>query len=287
MSGRRIAAIGVFDGVHTGHRYLLEQLKSAGNRDGLQPLAVSFTVPPAYIIDLAKAPAMLCTATERRARLELMGIEVLMLSFEQVRRLTAEQFLAMLHSRYAVDVLLAGYDTRFGSDRLVGRELAAAGDRAGVRVVHALEFSGTKVSSTLVRKALSEGDVSGAAELLGRNYTLGGVVATGQQIGRTIGFPTANVVAPAHVAVPGDGVYAARCLGRPAVVNIGRRPTVEANGERTIEVHILGFEGDLYGREIDVEFVVRLRGELKFGSLQELKQQIARDIEICKEMVIR
>lgn len=289
---RHIAVAGTFDGVHLGHRHLLDTLVERGCERGLSPMVVTFRQHPLSVIRPGAVPPALTTPREKEALLHQAGIEnVVTLDFdEQLRRMTAGEFMKMLHDCYGVDEILMGFNHRFGSDNsLAFSDYCEAGHTVGVDVSLAGEFrrkDGSAISSSAIRAMLGRGEVENAAAALGREYSLSGVVGHGRRIGRTIGFPTANIidVHPSKM-IPAPGVYAAVAIlddgsRYQAVVNIGRRPTVEKSADTplTIEAHLIGFDGDLYGRALTLSFVKRLRGERPFPSLDELKKQIALDI---------
>lgn len=288
----RAVAIGNFDGVHCGHRLLLGQLKQLATEHGLQPAVVTFTRHPLQVIAPERAPRMLQTPQQRRHMLESAGLEVIELDFdERLRRLSAAEFLRMLRQKYDVRLLMLGHDTRFGFRSAAARgrgacpveEYRSIGSALGMEVAEAPQLP--EVSSSAVRRCIAAGDVEKGARMLGRPYSFAGTVVRGHRIGRTIGFPTANLaVTPASTLLPAVGVYVARTqvdgkLYR-ALVNIGHRPTVDVAGAPlSVEVYIDGFSGDLYGRELTVEFVHRLRGEHHFPSLEALQAQLAKDRE--------
>lgn len=277
----RAAVVGTFDGVHCGHRFLLRTLRREAQARGLQPLALTFSAHPLELIAPERKPPELTSAAERRRLIEAEGVGVEVLDFnDALRRLTAAEFLAMVRERYDVSLFLLGFNNRIGSDRLAASELAGK-TVGGVEVLAAEEHPGFSVSSSLVRAALAEGDIESANAMLGRPYSIPGRVVTGRQLGRTLGFPTANIETAPGAALPATGVYVGRMLGHKAVVNVGRRPTVEGRFDAplSIEAHLLGFSGNLYGREVSLEFLGRLRGECKFASLDELKAAIANDIK--------
>lgn len=282
----------MFDGVHTGHRYLLEQLRREGERRGLEPMAVTFANHPLEVVCPERAPLLLTSPEEKTALIRAEGIErVVCLPFdEELRGTSAGDFLRLLRERYGVAAMLMGFNNRFGHDapRDFGA-YSALGVAQGVEIVPAPEYrtegtEGTAVapSSTAIRTALAEGRPEDAAAMLGRPYALTGRVVHGRQLGRRLGFPTANVEVAPWRRLPQTGVYAARCGAYPAMVNIGRRPTVDApEAPLSVEAHIIGLpEGtDLYGREVTLEFTRRLRGERRFASVEELAAQLRADRE--------
>ena len=285
--GAVVAAVGVFDGVHRGHRHLFEAVRARADRagEGSRTLAVTFDRHPLHTIAPDRCPRML-TLPERR--LELLGElpqvdDVVVLHFDDdLRRLTAAQFLERLHRLYGVTDLVMGYDHSFGSDFRDPSpdHYALAGEQAGVMVTRATPYSldGKPVSSSRIRRALAEGDVESAYAMLGKPHRLEGNVVTGRQLGRTIGFPTANLDVPAELMLPRHGVYAGRCLDRPCLVNIGTAPTVTDSDRIAIEVHIPGFSGDLYGQPLSVDLTRHIRDERKFDSLDALTAQLNNDL---------
>ncbi len=287
MSIKKAAVVGTFDGVHLGHCFLLESLRSQAARRGLQPMVVTFADHPLKQIAPDRVPPGLMSVERRRSLLQAEGVEVVVLDFNsRLRSLTAAQFLEMLHNRYGVELFLLGFNNRIGSDRL-GAENLAGKTIGGVEVLAADEHPQLCVSSSLVRAALSRGDVEEAAQMLGRPYSIEGKIVTGKQLGRTIGFPTANLLPDPTTAIPAVGVYAGEMLGYPAVINIGHRPTVEGRNDAplSIEAHLIGFSGDLYGRTAELTFIRRLRGEKRFESLNALKTQIQKDIDHARDIL--
>ena len=279
----RIATIGFFDGVHRGHRFLFAQLNELAHERDLESLIVTFDTHPREVLT-GVAPTMLTTFMERRLLLEVHA-HVRVVSFSQVQRLTAEQFMYYLRDEEDVEVLLMGYDHRFGSDQLKGFfEYERVARKVGLQVERAHEclVDNLPVSSTRIRKLLREGHIEQVNRLLGYSYSLTGVVEHGNGIGAQIGFPTANMCIESAKQLPASGVYTADLqidgTGYSALVNIGNNPTV-GNAHISVEVHILNFQGDLYGRSIKVSFRRYIRSERKFASLSELQLQIAKDLQ--------
>lgn len=291
----RVATVGMFDGVHQGHRHILRKVAEEARRAAAEPVAFTFDRHPLQLIRPDSVPPMLCTLEERVALIRSAEIEeCVVLEFDnRLRSMTAAGFIAMLARDYGVGELVMGYDHGFGSDRLRDTaEYEAVAAPLSVRIVRCdrFEVGGHTVSSSEVRRALSEGRAEDAALMLGRPYSLAGHVVAGRQLGRTIGFPTANIEPLAGLAVPATGVYCARArVGEtlfPAMVNIGHNPTVATGAPLSIEAHLIGFEGDLYGREMILEFTARLRDERRFGSVDELAAQLGMDREKCLQMQI-
>ncbi len=278
----RMAVIGMFDGVHTGHRYLLGELKRYASLSGLSPLAITFSNHPLELVAPEKAPRIL-TPTEEKIRLiNEENVECMAITFDrQLRETPTADFLRMLHDRLGVEALLMGYNNRFGYNAPKDfEEYRLLGENCGVEIVPAKEYApeGTGISSTRIRTLLTQGNVEEAARLLGRPYSLVGTVESGKQLGRSLGFPTANLrLADQRQLVPMAGVYATTALGHPAMTNIGTRPTVDTAGTTTIETHIIGCNKDLYGSRLTVDFRHRIRPERRFNSLEELAAQLRAD----------
>lgn len=286
-----MAVVGMFDGVHAGHRFLLDTLKADAGAHGLEPLAVTFSNHPFDEIAPARSPQLLTTPAEKAALLADAGVTPAVIPFDaELRHTSSLDFLRMLRNRFNVERLLLGFNNRFGHDAPSDfHDYLAIARNCGVELVQGMEYShnGFGVSSSVIRGLLSEnGDAEGAAQLLGRPYTLTGTVGHGRQIGRQLGFPTANLLpADSRKLIPLPGVYAARAIlpdGRPtfgAVVNIGHRPTVDNSTapQLSIEAHLLQFSGNLYGSEMQLQFIKRLRAEQKFPSLDALRMAIDTD----------
>lgn len=287
----RAATVGTFDGVHLGHLAVIDALKRLAEQRSLVPMVVTFDRHPLETVAPERAPKRLMSPDEEAAALQALGVEVRVEEFTpQLMRQTAREWMEGVYRRMGVRALVMGYDNTFGCDgvdmsvegyQMLGTEL-------GIEVVEASVVAG--VSSSSVRRVLDAGDVDKASEMLGRFYRLAGMVTSGRQLGRTIGFPTANLEVDPCRLVPANGVYACRAVldngtCRPAVVNIGVRPTVGEGLTPTVEAHLPGWDGNLYGRSVMLEFVGRLRGECRFGSLEELKGQIARDCQAAEKIL--
>jgi riboflavin kinase/FMN adenylyltransferase len=282
----KIATIGFFDGVHRGHRFLFAQLKELAHERGLEPLILTFDRHPKEVLT-GICPPMLTTYVERQQLLALHA-EVRVLPFAEVQGFTAEQFMHYLQEQEQVEVLLMGYDHRFGSDQLKGfSEYEKVARRVGLHVERAHEclVDSLPVSSSRIRKLLHEGHIKEVNRLLGYHYSLSGSVEHGNGIGAQIGFPTANICLQSDKLLPIAGVYVASTVlegdsnsAYDAVVNIGNNPTV-GNDHVTIEAHLINYQGDLYGKTITVALREYIRAERKFDSLQELHEQIRKDIQ--------
>lgn len=284
-----IATIGFFDGVHCGHRYILEQLRYAAVERGLQSTAVTFLQHPLFAIAPRTVPPLLTTTEERKQMLSLLADNILMLDFQVFRSLTAVEFMRYLKQIHGTQAILMGYDHRFGADRLCHfAEYQAAARQVGVEIIQTAEYphSDTHISSTAIRRLLTEGQIQQANRLLGYAYALRGTVVHGKGLGRQIGFPTANLLpADPQKLIPHNGVYHTRIEHHEqnhssmyeGLLNIGTTPTVGGT-QRTIEVHIAGFEGDLYGKELTLHLLRFIRPEQHFRSLSDLKHQIECDL---------
>lgn len=277
----------MFDGVHAGHRLLLDTLRRTAAADGLEATVFTFAGHPAAVLRPDSLPPALLTREQRVEQLRASGVDnVVTLQFTpELARLTAAEFIALLKKDYHVSHLVLGYDTKMGSDRVSEpRHFKAICEPLGIKVACApqLVLDGMAVSSSAIRRALAEGEVALAAKLLGRPYALTGDVVQGNKNGTKIGFPTANMSLPDSLAIPRNGVYAAWAavdgMKHPAVANIGVRPTLHDGRGLTIESHLIEFEGDLYGKKLKVEFVERLRDERRFDSLDELARQLSADV---------
>jgi len=268
----RAVAIGSFDGVHRGHQAVLAAVRETG----LAPTVVTFDPHPR--IALGNKVDLLTTLERRLELIGEAGIEtVLVAAFTpELQLLTPEEFVERFLRAIGTEVVVAGEDFRFGVRR--SGDLALL-ERLGFRVVVPQEVEG--VSSTAIRAALAEGDVGGAASMLGRPFELDGVVVAGDQRGGTLGYPTANLLLEPDLAVPRYGIYAGSARGHRAAVSIGTNPHYGGT-ERRIEPYLLDFEGDLYGQRLLVELWERLREEAVFGSEEELVEQIARDVDATR-----
>jgi riboflavin kinase/FMN adenylyltransferase len=288
--------VGNFDGVHQGHQALLRvTVEEARAHDGVA-VVLTFDPHPARILSPERAPASLMTLEQKAAALAALGADRLaVLPFTaELSQLPAETFAEQVLARaLGARVVVVGSNFRFGHGRGGGIELLGQqGARLGFRV-HGVEpvfHEGAPISSTRIRQALARGAVEAARELIGSAYTLEGTVVHGAGRGRTLGLPTANV-APENELVPGGGVYAAFCWidaaaeRWPAVVNVGHRPTF-GGGATTVEAHLLGFDGDLYGQRVRLSFEARLREERPFADVGALVAQIHRDIEAARTALV-
>lgn len=285
--------IGVFDGVHIGHRRVIADLIALAESSSLSPTIVTFDPHPLSILAPERAPKMLTSVFQRVDQFRQLGVEIAgVLDFPDIRDLLPDQFCEeVLFRALRARQVVVGADFRFGRDR--GGDailLAQEGDRLGfeVSVVDMFGYLEGVVSSTRIRQLIGEGQVEEAAALLGRPYELTGQVIEGDKRGRTIGFPTANIAVPPERQLPGSGVYAGTAMvGEEvyqAAINVGTRPTFDGRGIM-IEVHLLDYSGDLYGRSMAVSFKAWLRDELRFDGVEALTAQIRQDVERAREVL--
>lgn len=289
-----VATIGSFDGVHRGHRAILQQLQAQAVALGLPSVVMVFEPQPQEFFAGKNAPARLMRLRDKVRAISACGVDrVLCLQFNlHLRQLSANAFIEqILVDGLGVKSLVVGDDFRFGCDRTGDFALlVAAGQRHGFSVhdTCTVEDGGERISSTRIRQALEAERFDEAERLLGHPYTMRGRVVYGQQLGRTIGVPTANVRVRRYRS-PLNGVFAVKLqrVGHdawlPGVANVGVRPTVGGETRPVLEVHVLNFDENLYGREVEVQFCKKLRDEQKFPSFDALKEQIYRDIEQAKQ----
>ncbi len=288
-----LLTIGVFDGVHLGHRYLISQLKGLARKEGCLSGVVTFSQHPQEVLSPQTRLPFLTDLEQRIDLLKSEGVEaVIPLSFTpELASLSARQFLSLLKKYLRMRGLVVGPDFALGQNREGNADtLRQLGQEMGftVTVVPPITINGEVVSSTAVRKALAEGDMKRVQDLVGRPFSLHGRIVTGAGRGVKLGFPTANLDVTPEQALPADGVYASQAYLDdqiyPAMTNIGKNPTFGSN-QRTVESYILDYHHDLYGQELTIDFIERLRGEKKFDTPEELKKQIAEDVKRGKAIL--
>lgn len=283
-----VVATGFFDGVHPGHRLVIETLLSEARARGEQSLVVTFWPHPRAVLQSgADSLRYLTSRAERVEMLKALGVDAVeTIPFSrEFAALSAEQYLRMLCRDYQCSALVLGYDTRFGVEQAGPEKIAALAAGMGLDAVITppVCVDGAPVSSTRIRTALEAGDVALASRLLGRPYRLHGVVVPGNRLGRTIGFPTANIkLYEPLMLVPRNGVYktavfTANGSSFTGMTNIGVRPTVSDQKVLTIETYIFDFDEMIYGLDLTVDFISRIRDERKFASLQDLRLQLTAD----------
>ena len=284
-----VATIGFFDGVHLGHRYLINQEKIAASQCGWCSSIITFPVHPRQVIQSDYQPQLLSSPEEKIELLDQTGVDhcILLPFTQELSKLTAWEFMQLLYDKYKVRMLVIGYDHRFGHNRAeTFEDYCRYGRELGIHIMQATAYTQEqdKVSSSAIRRALLSGDVMTAKKHLGYNYFLEGTVVGGYQVGRKIGFPTANLrVDFPNKLIPSIGVYAVRVhvAGQQwkGMLSIGYRPTLNNGNDLSIEVHILDFEGDIYHQKMRLEFIEYLRPEIKFDSIDELVLQMHKDKE--------
>ena len=294
-----VATIGMFDGVHKGHRFVLKQVCDYAKAQGLASCVITFDRHPREVVQTDWHPKLLTTFEERLQLLEQTGIDrcVVVPFSREIAHLSAHDFMQLMVDRLGVKVLMIGYDNHFGHNRSASFEDYVSYGLMEVRKLPSLPstllLNGSQVSSSMVRRLLEEGNVREAAEALCYPYQITGTVVKGEHVGTKLGFPTANLqLNDPHKLIPAPGVYAVRVSfnshlstlnPHKGMMNIGTRPTF---GEhlQTLEVHILDFKGDLYGKQVTVEFLERLRDEQRFESKEELTAQLLKDEMRIKDL---
>ena len=294
LEGGAAVTIGVFDGVHLGHRSLLSRLKEVAGRRGISSVVLTFRNHPASVLRAGFEPRYLTVPDERVRLLRETDVDlVVQATFDAaLSRLGAKTFAELLRDALGMRVLVAGPDFAMGRNREGSIDvLREIGAEMGfdVEVVEPLVGpQGEAVRSTAVRSAVSSGDMEGAAAMLGRHYSIKGTVVHGDGRGGPLGFPTANLRMPTESLAPRDGIYACWVeidgSRHMAAASIGERPTFPGAG-RSVEAFVMDFEGDLYGRDLKLELVRRLRGEEKYASVEQLRLQIDRDVSETRRLL--
>lgn len=282
--GKKFITIGTFDGVHLGHKFIFDVLKKLAAKNNMQPLILTFDFAPKLLKNKDTKNKVLTLPDEKLSLLKQENCEVKKLDFEKIKNLTCQEFFDILIKDYKMGGILAGEDFAFGKDRLGKKDFLAKACTENNIIYSCQNFvnnkEGRKISSSLIRKFLEQGEVAAAAKLLGHFYTLKGLIIKGQQLGRQMGFATANLKIDTCKILP-KGVFAVKVFldakEYKGVCNIGLRPTVEKNGQPLCEVHIINFDRDIYGKILKIALVAKIRGEKKFDSLGELIQQINKD----------
>lgn len=290
-----VATIGTFDGVHRGHQFVVQQVVSQARERGLEAVVVTFPNHPLQVLQPNFQPQMLTLSDEKEMLLQKTGVDrVVMVEFtKDLAQMSARDFMrTILQEQLNVQVLMMGYDNRFGHDHKVFDDYHRYGQELGMEVIGCNELvSEQRISSTTIRQALLRGDVETAHALLGYHYSLQGEVVQGFQNGRKLGYPTANLQVNPCKLIPENGAYLVRCQlstinsqlsTHYGMLNVGTRPTLHNGQQRSIEVHLFDFDGDLYGQMLTLELLHHLRKEQEFGTLEALQQQLATDEAACK-----
>ena len=289
LCGDCLLALGNFDGIHKGHRAVLEKALFEAKKRGLVPAVLLFDEHPKKVL-FGEAPPLLITESDKREQLSKMGFSLVTVSFSKVKNLSAVEFLTKIYCSLNVRAISCGYNYRFGKDASGDTALLKAEcEKLGITLFVAPEkiFEGEPISSTRIRTALQNGAVKKANAMLGREFSYCIEVVSGDRRGRLLGFPTINQFFPPDFVKLKKGVYASKVelsdKWYPAVTNIGVRPTVDGESFRS-ETCILGFSGDLYGAQVEVFLLDFLREETKFASLEELTNAISRDAKKAREI---
>ena len=293
-SKETVVTVGVFDGVHQGHRHLLRQVvDSAGGQ--YIPTVVTFSNRPITVLNPGTEPSYLTTVEQRVDLIKQQGIDlVVCLEFTlKLSEVTAEEFAKLLSASLKMKGLILGPDSALGKDRKGDLEfMQKQGEQLGfwARSVEPLEIEGQPVKSRRIREAVANGNMAVCPELLGRNHHLSGKVVVGDQRGRTLGFPTANIEVDDQLLLPGDGIYATWAIidgkRHQAATSIGVRPTFGLT-QRLVEVFVMDFSDDLYGKIVGVEFIDKVRDQEKFDGLEALIKQIKQDVDDCRQVLDR
>lgn len=294
-----VATIGFFDGVHLGHRFLIDYVIETAKKSKMQSMVVTFSEHPRKVLHTDFQPMLLTTKDEKLRLLRGTGIdEIAMLDFtKELSEMPAKDFMQMLYDQYNVRALVVGYDHRFGHGRAeVFDDYHKYGDEMGMRVIKCPHFklpkgygSGLSLSSTSIRKSLAAGKLKTANDLLGHRFILSGEVVHGFHNGTELGYPTANISVEPGKLIPMEGVYLV-CIASDepkrkkvyGMLNIGSRPTMDNGEQQSIEVHIFDCTSDLYGNRLEVELIEFLRKEKKFDDIESLKAQLQTDEQQCR-----
>ena len=293
VPGPTVATIGIFDGVHLGHQALLKRVQDEAAARGGKSVALVFKEQPRAFIKPGVQVSYLSDFESRRDILKDIGIDhVVELEFgSAIQKLSSDDFVAALQERIGLNALILGPGAMIGADRAGVEQLSAESSHPDIDFigVHSIVVDGEPVSSSVIRIAIVSGNCELASRMLGRNYSIEGVVARGEQQGREIGFPTANIEPDFPITVPANGIYATvvEVDGEVhvAATSIGVRPTFETDGGRTIEAYLLDFDGDLYTKRLRLEFVERLRAEVAFESVDQLVEQMNQDVEQTRQIL--
>lgn len=288
ISEPSVISLGKFDGLHMGHRYLMEEVEK-GKREGLKSVVFTFDIPPKSIHETGYK--VLSTNEEKAQIFSAAGVDYLIECpfTEEFRKMSPYEFLAMLTAKINVKKIVAGTDFRFGYKRSgTYEDLRAYAGQFGYEaaIVKKKQYKGADISSTRIRECIANGDMAEANELLGYSYFLSGTVLHGNEIGRTIGFPTANQLPNPEKLLPPNGVYAVEVLlnGKTyhGISNVGCKPTIQGENPIGVETYIFDFHQEIYNQKMKVSFLKFIRKEQKFASLAELQAQLKRDIEVCR-----
>ncbi|MBL4883594.1 MAG: bifunctional riboflavin kinase/FAD synthetase [Planctomycetaceae bacterium] len=288
-----LLSIGNFDGVHLGHQAMLRQLQTQAQQNNVQSVAMTFDPPPVALISPHRVPPRLSTIARKAELISKIGIDCLFVysTNTEFLNLSAEEFFQQIVvQQFHASGMVEGENFFFGAKRQGNIELLeqfTSQQGISLDVLAAVSSAGTMISSTRIRHLISEGEIDEAIECLGHPYRLSGLVVSGDQRGRTLGFPTANLTG-IKTLIPGDGVYAGSCTHHgkqyAAAINIGGNPTFTKD-EQKIEVHLIGLDEDLYQQELSVDLLARCRDVKQFKSSEELQEQLEKDIQTVQQIV--
>jgi riboflavin kinase/FMN adenylyltransferase len=288
--GGRAVALGTFDGVHVGHRQVIECARAWAAEHGGRAAVVTFDPHPLQVLRPDEPPRLLTTTAIKLDLIASLDVdETIIVPFtEELSRMSAEDFCeVVLAQNIGARHVSVGENFRFGHRAMGDAAVLEGRPDFTTEVVPLVELDGEPVSSSRIRKLVAGGEVVGAARLLGHPFQIEGPVIEGDARGRDLGMPTANLEPPQGLVLPAPGVYAATALGRPAAVSIGVRPTFEREGRLLVEAYLLDFDGDLYGETLRIGFLERLRDELSFDSADELVEQMQRDVAQTRQIAGR
>ena len=293
--GPTVATVGTFDGVHLGHRALLEQLQHEAKARGAISVALVFKEQPRAFIKPDFNVSYISSLKTRRNILMEIGIDqIIELDFgTAIQKLSAEEFVSELQHLIELKALIVGPNAKIGFDRLGIEKLSLSKKLCNVDFIEASTkiVNDCAVSSSAIRNAIINGHCESAAVMLGRNYSISGVIVEGDRRGRELGFPTANIQPDSTITVPGNGIYATiveiNGKSHKAATSIGVRPTFESSGVRTIEAFLLDYSGDLYGQQMEIEFISRTRSEIAFESTEKLIIQMNKDVDEVRKILAK
>lgn len=290
-----VVTIGTFDGLHLGHRKIIERVVQSARKEGFLATVFTFFPHPRMVVQHDESLRLIHTLEEKKRGFDSLGIDLLVVQpFNEVfAQLTAEEFVStILVKHLKVKKVIIGYDHRFGCNRTANiNDMRLFGEKYGFAVeeISVQEVDAVSVSSTKIREALNRGDITTAEHYLGTPYSLTGTVVHGLKLGRTLGYPTANIeVTEKYKLIPKDGVYVVCSYigGRKVygMMSIGKNPTIEGKGA-SIEVYFFDFDGDLYGQELTIEFIQYLREEQRFDTIEHLKEQLQNDETAARKAI--
>lgn len=279
INRKTIITIGMFDGIHCGHRYLLDNLANLADKLDMQQAVFTFSNHPLSIICPEKTPKLLMNASVKYYFINRDNRQAfLMECTKELLKMTAVEFILYIKNKFVnVHALLLGYNSSFGSDQPTAEQLSEQLAKYNIKVFTCEKYNKKEISSSFIRNEIVKGNIDAAKNMINGFLSINGKVVKGIKKGSEMGYPTANIEVDEGMIVPGPGVYAGICKGHPAMINIGSAPTIRKDGNITIEVHIIDYNSDLYGENLDVTFIERIREEKKFESIEDLIAQLSKD----------